>query len=215
MIASKLIDEVDIDVVPLDMCGNVLGSPYFYDRKAALFFHENKYDLTKDEVEYIFISHRAKIRANLVSAGHMKRLVNSSKGYMLMFVREKYVDAFESFQVCDPTHKKELYEFFSNYNEIFQEPGGLPLKREIQHEIHLQQDFPLPNIGMYRLSTIEMEEIKKQVQELLNQGVIRPSCSLCGSLIVLVQKKDCTWTTYHSKKERNFFFTLSLAMMIY
>ena len=30
-IASKLIDEVDLDVVPLDMCGIVLGS--LYDRK--------------------------------------------------------------------------------------------------------------------------------------------------------------------------------------
>jgi hypothetical protein len=32
-IASKLIDEVDLDVVPLDICGIVLGSPYLYDIK--------------------------------------------------------------------------------------------------------------------------------------------------------------------------------------
>jgi hypothetical protein len=32
-IASKLIDEVDLDVVSLDKCGIVLGSPYLYDRK--------------------------------------------------------------------------------------------------------------------------------------------------------------------------------------
>jgi len=32
-IASKLIDEVDLDVVPLDICGIVLGSPYIYDIK--------------------------------------------------------------------------------------------------------------------------------------------------------------------------------------
>jgi hypothetical protein len=32
-IASKLIDEVDLDVVSLDICGIVLGSPYLYDRK--------------------------------------------------------------------------------------------------------------------------------------------------------------------------------------
>jgi len=44
---------------------------------------------------------------------------------------------------------------------MFQEPKGLPPKREIQHEIHLQHDAPLANIGMYRMSTIEMVEIKK------------------------------------------------------
>jgi hypothetical protein len=36
-------------------------------------------------------------------------------------------------------------------------------------------------------------EIKKQVQEFLDKGIIRPSSFACGSLIVLVPKKDGTW----------------------
>ena len=54
---------------------------------------------------------------------------------------------------------------------------------------------------MYKMSTIEMEQIKKQVQGLLDQGVIRPSTSLCGSPIALVPKKDGTWrmcVDYHA-----------------
>ena len=43
------------------------------------------------------------------------------------------------------------------------------------------------------MSTIETEEIKKQVQELLDKGVIRPNTPPCSSLIVLVPKKDDTW----------------------
>jgi hypothetical protein len=69
----------------------------------------------------------------------------------------------------------------------------LPPKREIQHEIHLQQDSPLPNVGMYMMSVLDMTEIKKQVQGLLDQGVIRPNSSPCGSSIVMVPKKDGTW----------------------
>jgi hypothetical protein len=46
---------------------------------------------------------------------------------------------------------------------------------------------------MYRASMIEREDIKKQVQELLDKGIIRPSSSPCGSSIVLVPKKDGTW----------------------
>ena len=49
------------------------------------------------------------------------------------------------------------------YDILFQEPKGLPPKKEIVHYIILQQDVPLPNIGMYRLSTLENAEIKKQV----------------------------------------------------
>jgi hypothetical protein len=40
---------------------------------------------------------------------------------------------------------------------------------------------------------VEMTEIKKQVQGLLDQGVIRPSSSPYGSPIVMVPKKDGTW----------------------
>jgi hypothetical protein len=69
----------------------------------------------------------------------------------------------------------------------------LPPEREVDHEVYLQQDAPLPNIGMYRSSMIENAEIKKQVQELLDKGIIRSSSSPCGSLIVLVLKKDGTW----------------------
>jgi hypothetical protein len=69
---------------------------------------------------------------------------------------------------------------------------GLPPKRGIQHEIQLQQDSPLPNIGMYRMSLMENDEIKKQIQELLDKGVIMPRTSLCGSPIILVPKKDGT-----------------------
>ena len=39
--------------------------------------------------------------------------------------------------------KKYLIKVVSDYDILFQEPKGLPPKREIQHEIHLQQDAPL------------------------------------------------------------------------
>jgi len=47
VIASKLVDEVKLDVIPLDICGMVLGSPYLYDRKEIFFHHENKYQITE------------------------------------------------------------------------------------------------------------------------------------------------------------------------
>jgi len=46
---------------------------------------------------------------------------------------------------------------------------------------------------MHRLSTLENVEIKKQVQELLEKGFIRPGTSPCGSPIVLVRQKDGSW----------------------
>jgi len=155
----------------------------------------------KDEVEYIIRAHCTKFNVSLVSASQIKRLINSSRGCMLMVVREKYVETTQAFQGCDSTHRKELMKLF--LTEVFQEPSGFPLKHEIQHEIHLQHDASLPNIGMYRLSSIEMEEIKKQVHEFLNQGVIRPSSSPCSAPIVLVPKNDSTWRMCMDYKKLN------------
>ena len=41
-ISYKFKDEVELDVVPLDICGIVLGSPYLYDRKAIFYREKNK-----------------------------------------------------------------------------------------------------------------------------------------------------------------------------
>jgi hypothetical protein len=110
-----------------------------------------------------------------------------------MVIKEKDVGTYDAFQGCDPSHKKELIDIVSKYDDIFQEPDGLPPKRKIQYEIHIQHDSPLPNVGMYRMSVVEMIEVKKQVHGLLDQVVIRPSSSSYGSLIVMVPKKDGTW----------------------
>jgi hypothetical protein len=47
-ITSKYVDEVICDVVSLETCGMVLGSPYLYDRKAIFYREQNQYHLTKE-----------------------------------------------------------------------------------------------------------------------------------------------------------------------
>jgi hypothetical protein len=79
------------------------------------------------------------------------------------------------------------------YSDIFSLPTGVPLHCQVKHPIDLTHDALLPNGPVYRRSFLENEEIKRQIQELLHKGHIRPSSSPCGSPIVLVQKKDGTW----------------------
>lgn len=93
----------------------------------------------------------------------MKRLVNSSKNFVLIPVKPKEDEIAEAFKGCDPKCKIEMIKIISTYDDLYQEPKGFPPKREIQHEIHLQQDVPLPNINMYHLSVLQNEEFKKKV----------------------------------------------------
>ena len=137
VITSGFVDEVDLDVVPLDIYGIVLGSPYLYDRKDMFYKEDNIYQLTKDGIEYIVHAHRMKTNISLVFANQMKRLINASKNFALMIVKAKDVEQNESFKRCDPKLKKDLIKVVSDYDILFQELKGLPPKREIQHEIHL------------------------------------------------------------------------------
>ena len=50
-------DEIDLDAVPLYVCGIVHGSPYVYDRHAIFFEKEKKYHIKKHGVEYIVRAH--------------------------------------------------------------------------------------------------------------------------------------------------------------
>jgi hypothetical protein len=76
-----------LDVVPLDICGIVLGSPYLYDRKVIFYSEENKYHIFKDNIEYIVMPYKLKDNISLISVGQMKRLVNISKSFVLMVVK--------------------------------------------------------------------------------------------------------------------------------
>ena len=129
-ITSGFINEVDLDAVPLDICGIVLGSPYMYDRKDILYREYDMYQLTKDGIEYIVHAHRMKTNISLVSTNKMKRLINGSNNFVLIIVKAKDVEQTESFKGCDPKLKKDLIKVVSNYDILFQVPEGFPLKQE-------------------------------------------------------------------------------------
>jgi len=91
----------------------------------------------------------------------MKRIVNSCKQFLLMVVKEKKPDKTNVFEGYDAKQQVDLEKVVSEYGILFQELKGPPPKRKIVHDINLQQDAPLPNIGMYRLSSLENAKIKK------------------------------------------------------
>lgn len=77
-ITENFIDEVKLDVVLLDICEIVLGSPYLYYRKDNFPHHENKRHLFKYEIEYIVRAHRKKFNLSVMNARQMKNFVNAS-----------------------------------------------------------------------------------------------------------------------------------------
>ena len=72
-------------------------------------------------------------------------------------------------------------------------PNELPPKRSISHHIDLIPGTNFPNKSCYRMTSQENEEIRKQVQGLLDKALIRESVIPCVVPIVLSPKKDGEW----------------------
>lgn len=83
-------------------------------------------------------------------------------------------------------------EIMSEYKDVFPDdlPSALPPKREIDHKIELMPGSEPTHRGIYRMSPAELDELKKQLDQLLSYGFIRPSTSPFGAPVLFVKKKD-------------------------
>jgi hypothetical protein len=69
-------------------------------------------------------------------------------------------------------------------------PSSLPPIKSINHHINIIPGESLSNKVAYRLTPQENEEVKKQVQDLMDKGLVRESLSPCTVPTVLSPKKD-------------------------
>nr|KYP32200.1 Transposon Ty3-I Gag-Pol polyprotein [Cajanus cajan] len=66
----------------------------------------------------------------------------------------------------------------------------LPPIREVEFFIDLVPGTRPISIAPYRMSPVELVELKKQIEDLLEKGFVRPSVSPWGAPVLLVKKKD-------------------------
>ncbi|GFX29539.1 hypothetical protein TNCV_4776111 [Trichonephila clavipes] len=87
--------------------------------------------------------------------------------------------------VTNPQIRRELFELISNYEPKKTEMTNVSMR------IILKDDIPVYQPAR-RLSFSENQDVNKQIDEWLEQGIVRPSSSEYASPIVLVKKKDGT-----------------------
>ncbi|KAL0420383.1 UNVERIFIED_CONTAM: Transposon Ty3-G Gag-Pol polyprotein [Sesamum latifolium] len=77
------------------------------------------------------------------------------------------------------------------FPDIFpEELPGLPPQQEIDFEIETIPGAAPISIAPYRMAPSELKELKKQLEEMLDKGFIRPSISPWGAPVLFVKKKD-------------------------
>ncbi|KAA8534380.1 hypothetical protein F0562_031869 [Nyssa sinensis] len=76
-ITNQFIDEITCEVVPIDICQVIFGSPYLWERDAIYYRRAQKYEFSKDGKKFIVHKDKADSRVDLVTACQARRMVNA------------------------------------------------------------------------------------------------------------------------------------------
>lgn len=91
-----------------------------------------------------------------------------------------------------------------DYPDVFAKVvTGLPPDREIEFTVDLIPRTQPIHKAPYRMAPAELKELKKQLQELLDRGFIRPSVSPWGAPVLFVKKKVGTMRLCIDYRELN------------
>ncbi|GKB20453.1 ty3-gypsy retrotransposon protein [Tanacetum coccineum] len=92
-----------------------------------------------------------------------------------------------------PTHKNpDINHLLYLFSNVFKKPTGLPPPRPHDHTIPIL-DNKAVNVKPYRYPHYQKQVMTQLIEEMLRDGIIRPSQSAFSSPVLLVKKKDGTW----------------------
>eukprot|EP00253_Pinus_taeda_P027660 PITA_27660 len=202
-------DKIICDIMPMDVCHILLGRPWQYDRKVTHDGVLNCYKFEKDGVRHTLVPIREEKEAAevnetkaLLMSGifFLKQVENSEMNYAV--VRKTRTVLLHT-EITDlPIEIQQMLEKFTDI-VVEDLPDKLPPKLSISHHIDFIPGASLPNKVAYRMSPKDNEEIRKQVQELLDKGLIRESLSPCAIPTVLAPKKGGEWRMCTDSKAIN------------
>ncbi|XP_019241058.1 PREDICTED: uncharacterized protein LOC109221054, partial [Nicotiana attenuata] len=214
-------DEFWCDVVPMQACHLLLGRPWQYDRYAKHDGRTNKYSLIKDGQRFTLrpitpfqVSEDYKIMRELrqkVKSEQKKEKREVVPRPRVSFLANNYKPLREV--AHEPTiflvmHKdcliandilstlpSSISSLLQDFEDVFPDelPKELPPLRGIEHQIDFVPESQLPNQAAYRSNPEAINELHKQVEELLEMGFVRESLSPCTVPVILVLKKDGSW----------------------
>ncbi|KAM9910194.1 hypothetical protein OXX69_004715, partial [Metschnikowia pulcherrima] len=102
-----------------------------------------------------------------------------------------HVETFSTSPEVAPRDPSETI-IFEEYADTIRDqmPDRPPPAHRVQHAVQLKPDTPPLNRPPYRMSRFELDELKVQLNKLLEAGMIEPSYSPFSSPVLFVKKKD-------------------------
>ncbi|KAL4573498.1 hypothetical protein LXL04_020306 [Taraxacum kok-saghyz] len=185
-------DKIMCDIVAMDACHLLLGRPWQFDRRSAHDGFANTYSFFFGGKKIVLLPSNPattptrQSSTTLLSRSEFEAEIAKTGVIYALF--------------CKPTSDTtpipdSVQPLLNEFADVFPHelPAELPPLRDIQHRIDLVPEATLPNRAHFRMSPTEHEELRRQVEDLLQKGLIRESLSPCAVPALLTPKKDGTW----------------------
>ena len=170
-------------VLPLPSCDAIFGMPFLNGRKLAVY--PEKGIVILDDMELPLVKDiNEPPRISMISRSRLKAEIRKNE------VTELYL---ATVKITDESSNTTAPDWITNeFSDVFLDglPPDMPPERKVVHEIPLLPDSSPQFKGIFRLSQVELQELRKQLSQLLNDGKISPSTSPYGAPVLFVKKKD-------------------------
>ena len=192
---------IDLMVMPMSNYNVILGMNW-HRLHTPVAYHDTSVEYQIDDQRCVLHQSDSALQqiANcLISATQLRRMLKkpslrstlTSLDPSVASVYFVYVNAVEDKPAEIDRYKRYYEEQFPDVCSSKLE--SLPPNRTHDHRIELEPGAQPPNRAAYRESAALNDELKKQLTELLQAGVIRPSKSPFASPVLFVKKHDGTW----------------------
>ncbi|KAA0040721.1 DNA/RNA polymerases superfamily protein [Cucumis melo var. makuwa] len=178
---NLLVDLLPLELQRLDV---ILRMDFLFAHYASMDFHRKEVVFRKPGfAEVVFRGMRKVVSKSLISVLKAEKLLTKDCTAVLAHI---VVVQREKLKPEDVPMVKEFLDVFPD------DLLGLPPDREIEFTIELLPGTAAISHTPYRMAPSELKELKMQLQELVDNGYIRPSVLPWGAPVLFVNKKDGT-----------------------
>ena len=209
LVIDRLGEDQCFTVFPLAQYDVILGKPWLTRNNPDINFKTNEMKLENEIIQMTSEpspqncpSSSPAIESLMISGTQAKHALRSGAQGYLAWVSTVEQDTSKVKPTCSEQQlAHELEDLLSEYQDLFPDelPDALPPERSVDHEIDVECGAKPPSRPAYRLPKPELDELQKQIAELLEKGFLKPSKSPYGAPVFFVKKADgslrmvCDW----------------------
>nr|GEU70683.1 putative reverse transcriptase domain-containing protein [Tanacetum cinerariifolium] len=172
-----------IDLMPIELrtFNVIIGMDWLVEQVAVIVCGKKVVHVPYKNTTLVVEGNRGAPRLKVISCIKARKYIERGSQLFVAHVTEK-----------EPQEKwLEYVPVIRDFPEVFPDDLlGLPPPRQVEFRIDLVPGAAPVARAPYRLALSEMKELAKQLQELSEKGLIRPSSSLWGAPVLFVKKKD-------------------------